>query len=78
MNPVELDLADVEGESKVRRSVGCLTGPFVTGLNGTGANAGVDTGSGFHVSRIEKDPEAFFVDVHSSLAVPGAVRGQVA
>lgn len=69
---------DVPGMEGVKRSVGCLMGPFTTGLNGTGANAGVDTGSGFHVSAIEKDPAGFFVDVHSSLAVPGAVRGQVA
>ena len=38
---------------------------------------GKDTGDGFHVSRIEDDPVKFFSDVHSSLAVPGAVRGQL-
>ncbi|KAK1453446.1 hypothetical protein CMEL01_05105 [Colletotrichum melonis] len=63
----------VEGYQNVRRSVGCLTGPFVTGVNATG----VDTGSGFKVSQIEENPEGFFTDVHSSLAVPGAVRGQL-
>jgi len=59
------------------RSIGCITGPFVTGLNDT-ARAGVDSGEGFTVSQIEDNPAGFFIDVHSSLAVPGAVRGQLA
>lgn len=58
----------------VRNSVGCLTGPFKTGLLANG----VDTGTDFKVANIEKNPAGFFVDVHSSLAVPGAVRGQLA
>lgn len=58
----------------VRNSVGCLTGPFKTGLLANG----VDTGDGFKVASIEKNPAGFFADVHSSLAVPGAVRGQLA
>lgn len=58
----------------VRNSVGCLTGPFKTGLLANG----VDTGTGFKVANIEKNPAGFFADVHSSLAVPGAVRGQLA
>lgn len=37
---------------------------------------GQDTGTGFKVSQIEENPSGFFADVHSSLAVPGAVRGQ--
>ncbi|KAK2603601.1 hypothetical protein QQS21_004182 [Conoideocrella luteorostrata] len=57
-----------------RSSIGCLRGPFVTGVK---AADGKDTGEGFHVSKIEKNPSAFFTDVHSSLAVPGAVRGQL-
>lgn len=65
-NPVEIS----EG---VRRSVGCMTGPFTTGLMANG----VDTGAGFQVSQIEMNPSAFNCDVHSSLAVPGAVRGQL-
>ncbi|KEY69582.1 hypothetical protein S7711_06211 [Stachybotrys chartarum IBT 7711] len=56
-----------------RRSIGCLTGPFMTGIE---AADGSDTGAGFHVSQIEAGPMGFFADVHSSLAVPGAVRGQ--
>ncbi|KAK1995368.1 hypothetical protein LX36DRAFT_692653 [Colletotrichum falcatum] len=63
----------VEGYQNVRRSIGCLSGPFRTGVNASG----VDTGAGFTVSRIEENPSDFFTDVHSSLAVPGAVRGQL-
>ncbi|CCF38386.1 hypothetical protein CH063_09486 [Colletotrichum higginsianum] len=63
----------VEGTSNIRRSIGCLYGPFVTGVNTTG----VDSGAGFVVSQIEENPADFFTDVHSSLAVPGAVRGQL-
>lgn len=64
----------VAGSNDVRNSVGCLTGPFKTGLLANG----VDTGDGFKVASIEKNPAGFFADVHSSLAVPGAVRGQLA
>merc|ERR1712144_59628 len=38
---------------------------------------GQDTGAGFTVKQIEDNPSAFFTDVHSSLAVPGAVRAQL-
>jgi hypothetical protein len=62
------------GSSDVRVSKGCVTGPFKTGV----LNLGIDTGTDFHVSEIEKNPAGFFTDVHSSLAVPGAVRGQLA
>jgi hypothetical protein len=65
-NPVEI----AEGR---RNSVGCLRGPFKTGV----VTDGVDSGDGFHLSQIEEDPSAFFTDVHSSLAVPGATRGQL-
>lgn len=68
-NPVAVD-----AEGKKRVSIGCLTGPFKTGL----VQNGKDTAEGFHVSQIEKNPAGFFADVHSSLAVPGAVRGQLA
>lgn len=59
----------------VRRSVGCIVGPFRTGLNATGTTT--DTGANFNVAQIEANPKGFNVDVHSSLAVPGAVRGQL-
>lgn len=62
------------GDGHERVSRGCLTGPFKTGV----MVQGKDSGDGFHVGMIEKDPAGFFADVHSSLAVPGAVRGQLA
>ncbi|KAF9877067.1 hypothetical protein CkaCkLH20_05333 [Colletotrichum karsti] len=65
----------VEGSTNVRRSVGCLSGPFRTGVNATGTQT--DNGEGFAVRQIEENPSEFFTDVHSSLAVPGAVRGQL-
>lgn len=71
-NPVEVDAG-----SNIRRSVGCIQGTqdgFVTGL--TNATTGNDQGFGFTVKRIEDNPSGFFADVHSSEAVPGAVRGQ--
>ncbi|KAM0714790.1 hypothetical protein Q7P37_009254 [Cladosporium fusiforme] len=60
----------------VRRSVGCIVGKdgFETGVKNAD---GVDQGKGFHVKQIEKNPKAFFADVHSSKAVPGAIRGQL-
>ncbi|KAJ4377741.1 hypothetical protein N0V83_000571 [Neocucurbitaria cava] len=64
----------VDGDQAVRNSAGCLKGPFTTGV----LVDGVDSGEGFHVSKIEEDPAAFMTDVHSSLALPGAVRGQLA
>lgn len=64
----------VAGNKDVRSSVGCITGPFKTGVLANG----VDTGAGFKLASIEKNPAGFFADVHSSLAVPGAVRGQLA
>ncbi|CAD0082890.1 unnamed protein product [Aureobasidium vineae] len=66
-NPVDMG-------NGVRRSLGCLQGPFKTGVMANGK----DTADGFHISQIEKNPAGFFADTHSSLAVPGAVRGQLA
>ncbi|KAI1842195.1 hypothetical protein JX265_001444 [Neoarthrinium moseri] len=70
-NPVPVDASKPEG---LRVSIGCTTGPFTTGVLANG----VDTGTGFQVSQIVADPKAFFTDVHSSLAVPGAMRAQLA
>ncbi|KAF2424882.1 hypothetical protein EJ08DRAFT_406981 [Tothia fuscella] len=58
----------------IRRSVGCLTGPFTTGVLANG----VDTGVGFKVAQIEADPASFFTDSHTVKYVPGVVRGQLA
>ncbi|KAF2813483.1 uncharacterized protein BDZ99DRAFT_568675 [Mytilinidion resinicola] len=60
-------------DGPVRNSVGCLKGPFKTGV----LVVGVDTADGFHIKQIEENAEAFFTDMHSSLAVPGTVRGQL-
>lgn len=68
------DPQPIGANGEVRRSVGCLTGPFRTGLPA----GGPDSGEGFQVRQIEEDPKGFFADVHSSLAVAGAVRGQFA
>lgn len=57
-----------------RRVVGCVTGPFKTGI--TSPN-GRDTGDGFHVRQIVANPAAFFGDTHTARYVPGAVRGQL-
>ncbi|OAA37841.1 chrd [Metarhizium rileyi] len=72
--PPRIALPNPEGPEDGRRtSLGCLEGPFLTGVKANGK----DTGEGFHVRQIEENPSAFFTDVHSSLAVPGAVRGQL-
>jgi hypothetical protein len=64
----------VNGDVAVSNSAGCLKGPFTTGV----MVEGKDSGEGFHVSMIEANPAAFMADTHSSLALPGAVRGQLA
>lgn len=58
----------------VMNSAGCIKGPFTTGV----VMEGADTGAGFTVAQIEANPAGFFADTHSSLAMPGAVRGQLA
>ncbi|KAH6647308.1 hypothetical protein BKA67DRAFT_663640 [Truncatella angustata] len=68
-NPVLVNVANPLGK---RVSVGCQKGPFTTGI----LRSGVDTGFGFTVRQIERNPTNFFTDIHSSLAVPGAARGQ--
>jgi hypothetical protein len=57
-----------------RYSIGCLTGPFETGILN---DEGVDTGRDFGLSEIEHYPGGFYVDIHSSYATDGAVRGQL-
>ncbi|KAG8529344.1 uncharacterized protein KY384_005980 [Bacidia gigantensis] len=70
--PPRLAFPNPAGDGDVRYSFGCLQGPFSTGL----VMEGKDTGEGFTLSQIEENPSGFMADVHSSLAVPGAVRGQ--
>ncbi|KAM0348322.1 hypothetical protein ACHAPU_004290 [Fusarium lateritium] len=71
--PPRIAFPNPVGNDKVRNSVGCLKGPFLTGIKADGK----DTGTGFTVAQIEKNPSKFFTDSHSSLAVPGAFRGQL-
>ncbi|KAF1935742.1 hypothetical protein EJ02DRAFT_448463 [Clathrospora elynae] len=63
----------VNGDMVVRNSAGWLKGPFLTGV----MVEGKDSGEGFHVSTIEAIPASFMADTHSSLALLGAVRGQL-
>ncbi|KAL9126781.1 MAG: hypothetical protein Q9217_004229 [Psora testacea] len=67
--PPRLVFPNPVGDEKVRYSFGC---PFLTGVKVMDK----DTGIGFKLSQIEANPSGFMADVHSSLAVPGAVRGQ--
>ncbi|KAM0789250.1 hypothetical protein ACM66B_000093 [Microbotryomycetes sp. NB124-2] len=57
-----------------RTSIGCLQGPFTTGINATD---GSDTGTGFSLSQIEANPPAFFTDSHTQAFPAGALRGQL-
>ncbi|CRK12351.1 hypothetical protein HYQ45_017819 [Verticillium longisporum] len=61
------------GPEVVKRSSGCIQGPFTTGIE----NEGVDTGTGFTLAQIEANPEAFFTDSHTVVSVPGVVRAQL-
>ncbi|QIW97244.1 hypothetical protein AMS68_002762 [Peltaster fructicola] len=63
--------------ANIRRSAGCLTGPFTTGIQ-VNNTAGTDTGNGFKVAQIEANPAGFFADVHTAGNTQGAVRGQLA
>ncbi|KAG7417980.1 hypothetical protein LZL87_001361 [Fusarium oxysporum] len=71
--PPRIAFPNPVGDEKSRNAVGCLQGPFRTGV----IQNGQDTGIGFTLKQIEKNPEKFFADSHSSLAVPGAFRGQL-
>ncbi|KAK0387106.1 hypothetical protein NLU13_5419 [Sarocladium strictum] len=71
--PPRIAFPNPTGENGRLNTVGCLKGPFVTGV----VNDGKDTGEGFTVRQIEENPAAFFTDIHSSEAIPGAVRGQL-
>jgi len=73
--PPRLAFPNPVGDDKYRNSVGCLTGPFTTGLT---PNGGPDTGIGFRVAQIEANPAGFFADSHTSLFSLGVVRGQLA
>jgi len=71
-NPMNKD-GELGEELELRKSYGCLKGPFTTGI----VNNGVDTAEGFTIKQLEEDPMAFFADTHTAEFVPGAVRGQL-
>ncbi|ORX35213.1 hypothetical protein BD324DRAFT_81552 [Kockovaella imperatae] len=56
-----------------RYSLGCLQGPFKTGI----VNNGTDTGAGFTVKDLEDTPWEFFADTHTADFPAGAIRGQI-
>ncbi|KAI9754059.1 MAG: CorA metal ion transporter [Chaenotheca gracillima] len=62
------------GDHERRVSLGCMTGPFTTGVPGPD---GKDTGEGFTLAKIEANPSGFFTDAHTVNFVPGVVRGQL-
>jgi len=73
--PPRIAIPNPVGDDKKRVSVGCLVGPFTTGIK---AADGKDTGTGFNVRLIELDPKSYFTDSHTKLFVAGVVRGQFA
>jgi len=58
---------------EIRRSAGCLKGPFETGIEVNGT----DTGKGFTLAQIEADPASFFGDTHTVNFTAGTVRAQL-
>lgn len=72
--PPRIALPNPIGDDQLRRSMGCMTGPFTTGILANG----VDTGTGFTLAQIEANPAGFFTDAHTAMFVPGVVRGQLA
>ncbi|THV49659.1 hypothetical protein BGAL_0185g00140 [Botrytis galanthina] len=74
--PPRLAFPNPVGDDYRRVSVGCMTGPFTTGINAP--NGGPDTGTGFKVAQIEANPAGFFTDAHTNLFPLGVVRGQLA
>ncbi|SDU76761.1 CHRD domain-containing protein [Jiangella alkaliphila] len=71
--PPRLAFPNPEGDGEVRRSSGCLQGPFTAGILADG----VDTGDGFNLAQIEANPAGFFGDTHTAEFPAGAVRGQL-
>jgi len=61
------------GPEVVKRSAGCIQGPFSTGIQAEG----IDTGNGFTLAQIEANPAGFFTDSHTAVSVPGVVRAQL-
>jgi hypothetical protein len=74
IRPPRIIFSDPVGERDWKFSEECIIRPFVMGAM---VNKG-DAGEGFHMSMVEGNPATYYADVHSSLAVPGANRGQFA
>lgn len=72
--PPRIAFPNPVGDEIRRATVGCLTGPFTTGIM---SDAGQDTGAGFTIAQIAANPSGFFADVHTDLFPAGAVRGQL-
>ncbi|KAI5797523.1 hypothetical protein DFH27DRAFT_106971 [Peziza echinospora] len=73
--PPRIAFPNPEGDDHRKNSIGCVQGPFTTGI--TNQQTGRDTGEGFHVRQIEENPKGFFTDSHTERFPAGAVRGQV-
>lgn len=73
--PPRIAFPNPVGDDTFRRSVGCITGPFTTGIKA--ADNVTDTGAGFSLKKIEANPAGFFTDSHTALFVAGVVRGQL-
>ncbi|KAL2066815.1 hypothetical protein VTL71DRAFT_1239 [Oculimacula yallundae] len=73
--PPRIAFPNPVGDDKLRKSSGCLVGPFTTGLKM--ADNVTDTGAGFRLAQIEANPAGFFTDSHSALFPAGVVRGQL-
>ncbi|KAI5853027.1 hypothetical protein DFP73DRAFT_470322, partial [Morchella snyderi] len=72
--PARIAFPNPIGNGTRRNSVGCLKGPFSTGITVNGS----DTGEGFSVGQIEDNPRGFFTDVHTRNFPAGALRAQIA
>ncbi|KAI9799992.1 MAG: hypothetical protein M1833_003521 [Piccolia ochrophora] len=70
--PPRIAFPNPVGDDTRRISLGCITGPFKTGIlvNGT------DTGDGFEIQEILDNPTGFNADAHTTKYLPGVIRGQ--
>ncbi|KAF2754509.1 hypothetical protein EJ05DRAFT_427809, partial [Pseudovirgaria hyperparasitica] len=76
--PPRIAFPNPTGPDEKRVSVGCMQGPFRTGVLAP-PMTGTDTGSasGFQLAKICQNPSGFFTDTHTSTFTLGAVRGQL-
>lgn len=68
-NPVPVDDAEPDA---IRRSSGCVDATAPAFDDGRAD----DPGEAFTVAMLEADPDAYYVDTHTAMFEPGAVRGQ--